>query len=79
MAVSIIQKSDNLENVMKTVPVLYSHSLAIYFGLEFNIAQHNTLLNISGNQIYIKIKQHTQHGTISTIKTVTFLYFCVYK
>jgi len=49
MAVSIIQKSVEMENIIKTVPVLYSHRLSMYFGIEFNIAQYNMPLNINEN------------------------------
>ena len=43
------KKSVKMENIIKTVPVLYSHSLSIDSGIAFNIAQHNMPLNINEN------------------------------
>lgn len=34
-----------MENIRNTAPVLYSHNLSIYFGIEFNTAQHRRPLN----------------------------------
>lgn len=40
MSVSNIQMSVEMENIKNTILVLHSHSLPIYFGMDFNTAQY---------------------------------------